>query len=90
MTTKGTIGAHTALTLDCEERIQKIIEAGRFINPDILVICHGGPIAEPADAEYVINKVEGICGFFGASSIERFAVEKGIREQSEAFKNIRS
>ncbi|ETT88076.1 phosphoenolpyruvate hydrolase family protein [Viridibacillus sp. FSL R5-0477] len=91
LTTKGTIGAHTALTLDdCVERIQKIIEAGRAINPDILVICHGGPIAEPADAEYVINKVDGICGFFGASSIERFAAEKGIREQSEAFKNIRS
>ncbi|MFF3103482.1 phosphoenolpyruvate hydrolase family protein [Viridibacillus arvi] len=91
LTTKGTIGAHTALSLDdCVERIQKIIEAGRAINPDILVICHGGPIAEPADAEYVINKVDGICGFFGASSIERFAAEKGIREQSEAFKNIRS
>ncbi|KOO48081.1 phosphoenolpyruvate hydrolase family protein [Viridibacillus arvi] len=91
LTTKGTIGAHTALTLDnCVERIQKIIEAGRAINPDILVICHGGPIAEPSDAEYVINKVDGICGFFGASSIERFAAEKGIREQSEAFKNIRS
>ncbi|MGE7920429.1 phosphoenolpyruvate hydrolase family protein [Viridibacillus sp. NPDC093762] len=91
LTTKGTIGAHTALTLDdCVERIQKIIEAGRTINPDILVICHGGPIAEPADAEYVINNVDGICGFFGASSIERFAAEKGIREQSEAFKNIRS
>lgn len=91
LTTKGTIGAHTALTLDdCVERIQKIIEAGRAINPEILVICHGGPIAEPADAKYVINKVDGICGFFGASSIERFAAEKGIREQSEAFKNIRS
>ncbi|MGE7924563.1 phosphoenolpyruvate hydrolase family protein [Viridibacillus arvi] len=91
LTTKGTIGAHTALTLDdCVERIQKIIEAGRAINPDILVICHGGPIAEPSDAEYVINKVDGICGFFGASSIERFAAEKGIKEQSEAFKNIRS
>lgn len=91
LTTKGTIGAHTALSLDdCVERIQKIIEAGRAINPDILVICHGGPIAEPADAEYVIKKVDGICGFFGASSIERFAAEKGIREQSEAFKNIRS
>ncbi|MEK4762929.1 phosphoenolpyruvate hydrolase family protein [Viridibacillus sp. FSL E2-0187] len=91
LTTKGTIGAHTALSLDdCVERIQKIIEAGRAINPDILVICHGGPIADPADAEYVINKVDGICGFFGASSIERFAAEKGIREQSEAFKNIRS
>ncbi|QOV09494.1 phosphoenolpyruvate hydrolase family protein [Viridibacillus arvi] len=91
LTTKGTIGAHTALSLDdCVERIQKIIEAGRAINPDILVICHGGPIADPTDAEYVINKVDGICGFFGASSIERFAAEKGIREQSEAFKNIRS
>ncbi|MCJ7843607.1 phosphoenolpyruvate hydrolase family protein [Lederbergia sp. NSJ-179] len=89
LTTKGTIGAKTALTLDdCVERIQAIVDAGRAVNPDILVICHGGPIAEPQDAEYVINRVEGIVGFFGASSIERFAAEKGIKEQTKEFKKI--
>ena len=71
------------------ERIQKIVEAGRSVNPEILVICHGGPIAEPEDAAYVIERVDGIVGFFGASSIERFAAEKGIKEQSEAFKQIK-
>lgn len=90
LTTKGTIGAKTALTLDdCVERIQKIVDAGRSVNPDIMAICHGGPIAEPDDAAYVIERVDGIVGFFGASSIERFAAEKGIREQSEAFKKIK-
>ncbi|CEE00086.1 MULTISPECIES: phosphoenolpyruvate hydrolase family protein [Bacillaceae] len=89
LTTKGTIGAKTALTLDdCVERIQAIVDAGRAVNPDILVICHGGPIAEPEDAKYVISRVNGIVGFFGASSIERFAAEKGIKEQTEAFKKI--
>lgn len=90
LTTKGSIGAQTALTLDdCVDRIQKIVEAGKDVNPDIMVICHGGPIAEPDDAAYVIENVDGIVGFFGASSIERFAAEKGIREQSEAFKQIK-
>jgi predicted TIM-barrel enzyme len=90
LTTKGTIGAQTALTLDdCVERIEAIIKAGREVNPDIMVICHGGPIAEPEDAAYVIEKTEGIDGFFGASSIERFAAEKGIKLQTEAFKAIR-
>ncbi len=89
LTTKGTIGAQTALTLDdCVERIEAIIKAGREVNPDIMVICHGGPIAEPEDAAYVIEKTEGIDGFFGASSIERFAAEKGIKSQTEAFKAI--
>ncbi|HCO73323.1 MAG TPA: hypothetical protein DIT16_00520 [Clostridium sp.] len=90
LTTKGTIGAQTALTLDdCVERIEAIIKAGREVNPDVMVICHGGPIAEPEDATYVIEKTEGIDGFFGASSIERFAAEKGIKSQTEAFKAIR-
>lgn len=90
LTTKGTIGAQTALTLDdCVERIQGIVKAGKEVNPDIMVICHGGPIAEPDDAAYVIKHVDGIVGFFGASSIERFAAEKGIREQSELFKKIK-
>ncbi|AWI06318.1 phosphoenolpyruvate hydrolase family protein [Clostridium drakei] len=90
LTTKGTIGAQTALTLDdCVEKIEAIIKAGREVNPDIMVICHGGPIAEPEDAAYVIEKTEGIDGFFGASSIERFAAEKGIKSQTEAFKTIK-
>jgi len=89
LTTKGTIGAHTALTLDdCVARIEKIIKAGHSVNPNILVIAHGGPIAEPADAAYVISKTKGINGFFGASSIERFAAEVGIKSQTEAFKKI--
>lgn len=90
LTTKGTIGAKTALTLDdCVEKIEKIINAGKAVNPDILIICHGGPIAEPEDAQYVIEKTKGLDGFFGASSIERFAAEKGIREQTEKFKQIK-
>ncbi|BDR67568.1 hypothetical protein K144316041_16660 [Clostridium tetani] len=89
LTTKGSIGAQTALTLDdCVERIQKIADAGREINPDIMVICHGGPIAEPEDAKYIIEKTKGINGFFGASSIERIPTEKAIKEQVLNFKKI--
>ncbi|GIO42192.1 phosphoenolpyruvate hydrolase family protein [Paenibacillus apis] len=89
LTTKGTIGAKTALTLDdCVVKIKDIIAAGRAVRPDIMVICHGGPIAEPADAAYIMQNIPDIDGFFGASSIERFAAEKGIREQSAAFKAI--
>lgn len=89
LTTKGTIGAQTSLSLDdCVEKISEIIKAGKKVNPDIMVICHGGPIAEPADAAYVIDKIKDIDGFFGASSIERFAAEKGIQAQTEAFKKI--
>lgn len=90
LTTSGSIGAQTALSLDDSvERVQQIVDAGKSVNPDIMVICHGGPIAEPEDAAYVIERVEGIVGFFGASSIERFAAERGIKEQSEAFKKIK-
>ena len=90
LTTKGTIGAKTASTLDdCVVKVRDIMEAGREVNPDIMVICHGGPIAEPEDAKYVIDRIDGIDGFFGASSIERFAAEKGITAQTEAFKEIK-
>jgi predicted TIM-barrel enzyme len=90
LTTKGTIGAKTALTLDDSvEVIKKIIKAGKEVNPDIMVICHGGPIAEPEDAAYVISKIPEIDGFFGASSIERFAAERSIKAQTEAFKVIK-
>ena len=89
LTTKGTIGAKTALTLDdCVVKIKEIIAAGREVNPDIRVICHGGPIAEPDDAQYIISQIPEIDGFFGASSIERFAAERGITAQAAAFKAI--
>lgn len=89
LTTKGTIGAKTALTLDdCVDKIKAIIAAGRSVRPDIMVICHGGPIAEPDDAAYIIRKIPEIDGFFGASSIERFAAERGIKAQAAAFKAI--
>ena len=89
LTTKGTIGAKTALTLDdCVEKIKAIMNAGKEVNPDIMVIFHGGPIAEPQDAEYVIQRIKGIDGFFGAYSIERLAAERGIKEQTAAFKSI--
>lgn len=90
LTTKGSIGAKTALTLDdCVQRVQAIADAGRSVNPDILIICHGGPIAEPEDAKYIIDNTKGVDGFFGASSIERFAAEVGIKKQTEQFKSIR-
>ena len=89
LTTKGTIGAKTALTLDdAVKRVQALCDAAKSVNPDIMVLCHGGPIAEPQDAQYVIARTKGVDGFFGASSIERFATEIGIKQQAEAFKNI--
>ncbi|MCM3338975.1 phosphoenolpyruvate hydrolase family protein [Paenibacillus sp. MER TA 81-3] len=89
LTTKGTIGAKTALTLeDCAKRIQAITDAGKSVNPDIMVICHGGPIADPEDAQYIFDNTVGVDGFFGASSIERFATEVGIKQQAEAFKRV--
>ena len=90
LTTKGTIGAKTALTLDdCVGIIDEIVKAGKAVNLDIMVICHGGPIAEPEDAAYIIERTPGVDGFFGASSIERFAAERGIKAQTEEFKKIK-
>lgn len=90
LTTKGTIGAKTALTLDDSvEKVQEICDAGKSVNPNIMVICHGGPIAMPEDAAYVLEKTEGVVGFFGASSIERIPTELAIKEQVESFKNIK-
>lgn len=89
LTTKGSIGAETAVTLDdCCEKIRAIIKAGREVNPDVMIICHGGPIADPEDAAYVIKNVPEIDGFFGASSIERLASERGMTAQAAAFKAI--
>jgi len=89
LTTKGTIGAKTAISLDqAVGRIQSIQEAAASIQPEILVLCHGGPIAEPDDLLYVLERTKGICGFFGASSIERLPTERAIIEQVRNFKNL--
>lgn len=89
LTTAGTIGARTALTLEqAAAKVQELADAAKEVNPDILCLCHGGPIAEPDDAQYILEHTEGIVGFYGASSIERLPTEVGIREQTEKFKAI--
>ncbi|PSL03187.1 putative TIM-barrel enzyme [Haloactinopolyspora alba] len=89
LTTKGSIGASTALTLDqAAERVQTMRDAAVTVNPEILVLCHGGPIAEPDDAQYVLERTEGVVGFFGASSVERLPTELAITAQVAAFKNL--
>jgi predicted TIM-barrel enzyme len=89
LTTAGTIGAHTALTLEeSAVRVQQIRDAAAAVNPEVLVICHGGPIAEPADAAFILQNTTGVAGFFGASSAERLPTERAIKAQIEAFKSI--
>lgn len=90
LTTKGSIGAHTAVTLDeAVKRVQAMRDAARKINSNILVLCHGGPIAEPDDAAYVLSHTNGVVGFFGASSMERLPTEVAITENTRLFKQIR-
>jgi len=90
LTTKGSIGAGTALSLaQAAECVQEMHDAAKQVNPDILVLCHGGPIAEPEDAEFIFRHTKGIVGFFGASSIERLPVEVGIQEQARKFKALK-
>jgi predicted TIM-barrel enzyme len=89
LTTSGTIGAQTALTLDeSVARVQAMHDAAKAVNPDVLVLCHGGPIAEPDDAAYVLKHTHGIVGFFGASSMERLPVETAIANNVRRFKGI--
>ncbi|WP_274648584.1 phosphoenolpyruvate hydrolase family protein [Paenibacillus humicola] len=89
LTTKGSIGASTALTLDeAVDVVQRISDAGKSVNPDVIVICHGGPISEPEDAAYVLSRTRGVAGFFGASSVERLPTEVAITEQVRKFKRI--
>ena len=90
LTTGGQIGARTALTLDdCVGRITAIVERARGVREDILVLCHGGPIAQPEDAAYILARTSGLHGFFGASSMERLPVEGALTEQTRAFKALR-
>jgi predicted TIM-barrel enzyme len=89
LTTKGTIGAETALTLDdCVERIQAMHDAAIAVNPDVIVLCHGGPLAEPEDARHVLERTDGVVGFFGASSMERLPTEVAMTENMRRFKAL--
>jgi len=90
LTSKGTIGAETAMDLDeAVKQVQAIHDAGKSVNPDVMVICHGGPIAMPEDAQYVLDRTHGVDGFFGASSIERLPTEVAIKNQALEFKKMR-
>ncbi len=89
LTTKGTIGAKTALTLaEAVKRVQALADAAKRINPNVLVLCHGGPISEPEDVRYVLANTQGVVGFFGASSIERLPTEVAITNCVKQFKNL--
>jgi predicted TIM-barrel enzyme len=89
LTTKGTIGAQTAKTLDqCVVEIQAMRDAAVKENPDVIVLCHGGPLAEPQDAAYVLERTEGVVGFFGASSMERLPTEVAMTENMRRFKAL--
>ncbi len=90
LTTGGSIGGKTAKTLDESVRlIDTITDAAKAVRSDVMVICHGGPIAEPEDAAYIIQHCRAVDGFYGASSMERLPTERAIRQQTEAFTKIR-
>jgi predicted TIM-barrel enzyme len=90
LTTSGTIGAATALTLEqCVPRLAEIAEAARNAQPDVLVLCHGGPIAMPEDAKWILKELPELDGFYGASSMERLPTETAIRRQVEEFVQLR-
>ena len=89
LTTKGSIGAQTAMSIEeAAKAVQAMHDAARAISPDIIVLCHGGPIAEPEDAAYVLEHTKGIEGFFGASSAERLPTEIAITQTMRRFKSI--
>ena len=90
LTTSGTIGAKTALTLeDCLPRVAAIADAARQVREDVIILCHGGPIAMPDDARFVLDRLPTVDGFYGASSMERLPTETSITQQTKAFTDIR-
>lgn len=90
LTTKGSIGASTAMTLaEAAWAVQDMHDAAKRINPEVLVLCHGGPIAEPSDAQYVLDHTEGVVGFYGASSMERLPVEPAIENRVREFTQLK-
>lgn len=89
-TVAGSIGVKGAMSLDeAVDRVQAIHDAARGVRSNVIVLCHGGPIAHPEDAQHVLERTEGVAGFFGASSIERLPTEPAIEEQARAFKELR-
>jgi predicted TIM-barrel enzyme len=91
LTTKGAIGARTAMALvQAAQKVQELADAAREVNPDVLVLCHGGPIAEPEDAAYILANTRGVSGFYGASSIERLPTEAAITECARKFKSLKA
>jgi predicted TIM-barrel enzyme len=90
LTTSGSIGAKTAKTLEeCVHLINQIAAAAKAVREDVLLLCHGGPIAEPEQAEYILQHCPVVDGFYGASSMERLPTERAIREQTQRFCQIR-
>ena len=90
LTTKGLIGAASAVSLEeSATRVQAMHDSAKQVNREILVLCHGGPIAEPEDAQYILDHTEGIVGFYGASSMERLPVEPAIRDRVGEFTRLR-
>jgi predicted TIM-barrel enzyme len=90
LTVSGTIGARTAKTLDeCVPLVQAIADAGKSVRGDCLVLCHGGPIASPEDAQHVLERCPGVDGFYGASSMERLPAEVAITAQVRAFTGLK-
>lgn len=89
LTTKGTIGAKTAVSLDeAVKRVQAMCDAAKAVSPQIIVLCHGGPIAEPEDVQYVLERTRGVAGFFGASSVERLPTERAMTDAMRRFKGL--
>jgi len=89
LTTKGSIGAKTSIKLeDAATKVQELCDAAKRVNPDIFVLCHGGPISEPDDVRFILKHTKGIVGFFGASSIERLPTEVAITDCVKQFKGI--
>ena len=90
LTTGGAIGARTAVSLEaCVPLIDAWAAAARAVNPDVLVLCHGGPIATPEDAAYILAKSRNCHGFYGASSMERLPAEVALTETTRQFKAVR-
>ena len=89
LTTSGDIGAETAVDLEtAAERVQAHCDVAKGVNEDVMIICHGGPVAWPEDARYVLDNTEDVVGFFGASSIERLPTEEAIENQAREFKQV--
>ncbi len=89
LTTGGSIGAETALKLaDCPAIVDEWSDAALSVNKDVIILVHGGPVAEPADAEFILKSTRNCHGFYGASSMERLPTERALTEQTKKFKSV--